>query len=131
MKTDEYKKIIMFAVDNEIEAYEFYKAVADKTKDGGLKKIFTELAQEEAGHRKLLEGLASGKGQMHFDESKDYKVARMNRRPWKCTRKWPDAAPMPSRKRCSSRWRIWNRGTKSNWKTPLPTWRFRKPGKFD
>ena len=81
MKTDEYKKIIMFAVDNEIEAYEFYKAVADKTKDGGLKKIFAELAEEEAKHRKLLEGLASGKGQMHFDESKDYKVAESIEKP--------------------------------------------------
>ncbi len=81
MKTDEYKKIIEFAVDNEIEAYDFYKGVSDKVKDAGLKKIFTELADEEAGHRKLLEGLASGKGQMHFDESKDYKVAETINKP--------------------------------------------------
>ena len=81
MKTSEYKKIIQFAVDNEIEAYEFYKGVADQTKDAALKKIFAELAEEEAQHRKLLEDLASGKGQMHFDESKDYKVAESINKP--------------------------------------------------
>jgi len=81
MKTDEYKKIIKFAVANEIEAYDFYKGVSEKVKDASLKKIFAELAEEEAGHRKLLEGLASGKGQMHFDESKDYKVAESINKP--------------------------------------------------
>jgi rubrerythrin len=81
MKTDEFKKIITFAISNEIEAYEFYKGVSGKTQDAGLKKIFAELAQEEAGHRKLLEGLSSGKGQMHFDESKDYKVAESIEKP--------------------------------------------------
>ena len=64
MKTDEYKKIIKFAVANEIEAYDFYKGVSDKVKDAGLKKIFAELAEEEAKHRKFLEGLTSGKAQI-------------------------------------------------------------------
>ena len=81
MKTDEYKKIIKFAVANEIEAYDFYKGVSDKVKDAGLKKIFAELAEEEAKHRKFLEGLTSGKAQMHFDESKDYKVAESIEKP--------------------------------------------------
>ena len=81
MKTDEYKKIIKFAVANEIEAYEFYKGVSDKVKDKGLKKIFAELAEEEAKHRKFLEGLTSGKTKMYFDESKDYKVAESINKP--------------------------------------------------
>ncbi|MCE5212568.1 MAG: ferritin family protein [Deltaproteobacteria bacterium] len=81
MKTDEYKKIINFAISNEIEAYEFYKGVSDKVKDAGLKKIFAELAEEEAGHRKFLEGLASGKTQIYFDESKDYKVSQTIAKP--------------------------------------------------
>lgn len=81
MKTDEFKKIIKFAISNEIEAYEFYKGVSDKTKDAGLKKIFAELAEEEAGHRKFLEGLTSGKTQIHFDESKDYKVSQTIEKP--------------------------------------------------
>ncbi|HNY51516.1 MAG TPA: ferritin family protein [Smithella sp.] len=81
MKTDEFKKIITFAISNEIEAYDFYKGVADKSKDAGLKKIFAELADEEAKHRKFLEGLTSGKTQMHFDETKDYKVAESLEKP--------------------------------------------------
>jgi rubrerythrin len=81
MKTDEYKKIIKFAIANEIEAYDFYKGVSGKVKDAGLKKTFAELAEEEAKHRKFLEGLSSGKGQMHFDESKDYKVAESIEKP--------------------------------------------------
>ena len=73
MKTDEFKKIITFAISNEIEAYDFYKGVADKTKDAGLKKIFAELAEEEAKHRKFLEAswLYSRKGQEHPDPARD------------------------------------------------------------
>ena len=81
MKTDEYKKIIEFAVANEIEAYEFYKGVSDKVKDASLKRTFADLAEEEAKHRKFLEGLTSGKAQMHFDESKDYKVSQTIEKP--------------------------------------------------
>lgn len=75
MKTEEYKKILKLAVANEVEAFDFYKGVSDKVKDKGLKRIFADLAAEEEGHRKFLEGLTSGKTQMHFDDSKDYKVA--------------------------------------------------------
>lgn len=81
MKIDEYKKIIKFAVANEIEAYDFYKCVSDKVKDKSLKNIFAELAEEEARHRKFLEGFTSGKQQMHFDETKDYKVSQTIEKP--------------------------------------------------
>jgi rubrerythrin len=81
MKMDEFKKIITFAITNEIEAHEFYKGVSDKVKDAGMKRIFAELADEEAKHKKLLEGFASGAKQMHFDESKDYKVSQSIEKP--------------------------------------------------
>ena len=81
MNAAEYKKIIKFAVANEIEAYEFYKGVSDKTKDAGLKTVFADLAEEEARHRQFLEGLASGNIQVYFDESKDYKVAESMEKP--------------------------------------------------
>lgn len=81
MKTDEFKKIITFAITNEIEAYDFYKAVSDKVKDAGLKKTFAALADEEAKHRKLLESFTSGAKPMHFDESKDYKVSKSIEKP--------------------------------------------------
>jgi rubrerythrin len=76
MKTDEFKKIIAFAISNEIEAYEFYNGVSGKTKDANLKRIFTDLAEEEKKHRLLLEGFSSHPGTMHFDEAKDYKVSQ-------------------------------------------------------
>jgi rubrerythrin len=81
MKTDEFKKIITFAITNEIEAYDFYKAVSDKVKDVGLKKTFAALADEEAKHRILLESFTTGAKQIHFDESKDYKVSKSIEKP--------------------------------------------------
>jgi rubrerythrin len=81
MKTSEFKKIIKFAISNEIEAYEFYKGVSDKSQDTNLKRTFAELADEEAKHRKFLEGLTSGKTQMHFEEAKDYKVSQTIEKP--------------------------------------------------
>jgi rubrerythrin len=75
MKTEEYKKIISFAVEKEIEAYDFYRSVYNKTADSNLKAIFKELADEEKKHRNLLEGLLSRPRPFHFDETKDYKVS--------------------------------------------------------
>jgi rubrerythrin len=75
MQLDEYKKIISFAVENEIEAYEFYTGVFNKVKDDNMKAIFKELADEEKGHRALLEGYLSDLKPMRFSESKDYKIS--------------------------------------------------------
>lgn len=76
MKTDDFRKIITFAISNEIEAFDFYNGVSGKTKDNNLKRIFTELAEEEKKHRLLLEGFSSSPKFMHFDEAKDYKVSQ-------------------------------------------------------
>lgn len=46
--------IIETAIRREIEAYEFYRAVADKTTDAAVKEIFATLAQEEQAHREFL-----------------------------------------------------------------------------
>jgi len=76
MKPEDYKNIISVAIDREVEAYTFYRNISDKVKDANLKKIFNELAGEETKHREFLQGLL-GKGTtgMHFDASKDYKIA--------------------------------------------------------
>jgi rubrerythrin len=76
MKMDEYKKIVTMAIENEIEAYDFYTAVGEKAKDAGLKAIFRDLAAEEKKHRQLLEGLLSQAKPMTFDEVEDYKVSQ-------------------------------------------------------
>lgn len=76
MKADDAKKIIATAIDKEVEAYTFYRSVADKVKDPALKSLFSELAGEEKKHREFLQGmLTKDIATMHFDKSHDYKVA--------------------------------------------------------
>jgi len=71
-----YKEILKMAVANEVEAYEFYRDAAAKMKDPAMKKTFEELADEESGHKVLLEGYLSNEMKnMKFNEEKDYKVA--------------------------------------------------------
>ena len=50
MKADDAKKIITTAIDKEVEAYTFYRGVADKVKDPALKSLFsrTRRRREEA-----------------------------------------------------------------------------------
>ena len=71
-----YKEILKMAVGNEVEAYEFYRDAAAKMKDPAMKNTFMELADEESGHKVLLEGYLSNEMKdMKFSEEKDYKVA--------------------------------------------------------
>ena len=71
-----YKEILKMAVGNEVEAYEFYRDAAAKMKDPAMKKTFMELADEESGHKVLLEGYLNNEMKdMKFSEEKDYKVA--------------------------------------------------------
>ena len=81
MKVEEYKKIISLAVQNEVEAYEFYKGVSEKVKDNSLKAIFKELADEEKRHKNSLEGFLSDLRPMRFDEKKDYKISETVEKP--------------------------------------------------
>ncbi len=71
-----YKEILKMAVENEVEAYEFYRDAAAKMKDPAMKKTFLELADEESGHKTLLEGYLSNEmKEMKFNDETDYKVA--------------------------------------------------------
>ena len=75
MKADDAKKIIADAIDKEVEAYTFYRSVADKVKDKALKSIFAELAEEEKKHREFLQGfLAKDVGKLKIAAGHDYKV---------------------------------------------------------
>jgi len=76
MKAEDAKKIISDAINNEIEAYTFYRGIADKAKDPVMKSLFSDLAGEEKQHRELLQGmLTKDISKMKFDASHDYKVA--------------------------------------------------------
>ncbi|HSA32691.1 MAG TPA: ferritin family protein [bacterium] len=73
---NEYRKILLMAVNNEIEAYEFYEGAAAKTANKALKSIFVELADEELKHQRLLESFLVEEGKkLKFAETADYKIA--------------------------------------------------------
>ncbi len=75
MTYGEYKKIISNAIEAEIEACTFYRAVSDKVKDKNLKDLFSELAGDEEKHKLTLEGfLKQAPEKLHFSTSRDYKV---------------------------------------------------------
>jgi rubrerythrin len=76
MTPEEARKIITGAIDDEVEAYTYYKNVEGKVKDLALKKLFEELADEETQHRELLETfLTKDPADFRWKASKDYKVA--------------------------------------------------------
>ncbi len=81
MKFDEYKKIIAFAVEKEIEAHDFYAGVAARIENRSLKDVFKELADEEEKHKVLLKGFFNNLKPMHFEEKKDYKISETVQRP--------------------------------------------------
>ncbi len=53
--------ILDYAIDREIEAYNFYISLAEKSSSSAIKKLFTSFAGEEEGHRKKLESAKAGK----------------------------------------------------------------------
>jgi rubrerythrin len=75
MKAEDAKKIISTAIDREVEAYTFYRTLADKVKDKALKDLFDELAGEEKKHREFLQAfLTKDASKMKFAPGHDYKV---------------------------------------------------------
>ncbi|MDV2481748.1 ferritin family protein [Methanoculleus sp. Wushi-C6] len=76
MDAENYRSIISNAIEREIEAYTFYRTVREKVTDENLKNLFNELAGEETGHRKTLEGfLTKEPAKLGFNTQRDYKVA--------------------------------------------------------
>ena len=75
MNAAEAKKIISLAIDREVEAYTFYKSVADRARDEALKTVFADLAGEEKKHREFLQTfLSKDAKQMKFAAQADYKT---------------------------------------------------------
>jgi rubrerythrin len=82
MKNDEFKKILLIAIDREVESYAFYTALKDKVTDSALKSLFNDLATEETYHRKTIqEYLTNPKKALAFDEVKDYHLSDMIEKP--------------------------------------------------
>jgi rubrerythrin len=82
MQKVEYEKILRFAVQNELDSYEFYLAASQKAKDKSVKKMFEELAEDELNHKKTLEEyLGSDAKPLIFAQSVDYKVSETVEKP--------------------------------------------------
>jgi rubrerythrin len=54
-KTDSYEEILTFAIDREIDANQFYLALASRVDNKETRNLFEELAQEELEHKAQLE----------------------------------------------------------------------------
>jgi rubrerythrin len=77
MDLEKYKQVISGAVQNEIEAKEFYDKIAQQIKDDYLKELFEGFSKEEAKHEQILKGiLRHDKIQSsQFNFETDFKVA--------------------------------------------------------
>jgi rubrerythrin len=76
MERHEYNEVIQYAIDREIEARNFYQAVALKVRDPGLKEMFVAFAGEESRHEALLRGILGKENiRSHFRGSADYGLA--------------------------------------------------------
>jgi rubrerythrin len=63
----EIKEIIEFAIKKEIEAYDMYSGIAELSNNPAVKKLLSELANDELGHKEALENLNRAKEILKFD----------------------------------------------------------------
>ncbi len=76
MNTRTYQEILDSAIANEIEAYRFYRQVAEKMEDRFIKQMFETFAREEQMHRKILEGFREKHDMaIHFTRIPDFHVS--------------------------------------------------------
>lgn len=82
MNETEYRNVIAMAIQNEIEAKEFYEEASRRVADAYLKEMFAEFAVEEGKHRTMLEKINASKSLGgFFREETDYKVAESVEKP--------------------------------------------------
>ncbi len=76
MNLSNYKDIIKFAMENEIEAKKFYEDAARKVENKQLKEMFADFATEEKRHREILKEIYISKRMGdYFHEEQDYHIA--------------------------------------------------------
>jgi cupin 2 domain-containing protein len=76
MDTRTYQQILKDAIQAEIEAHQFYQAVADKVTDNHLRSMFLSFADEELKHRRILEGFKEKPDMsIHFDKVPDFHLS--------------------------------------------------------
>lgn len=70
--------LIDIAIQREIEAFEFYRALGQKVHDKSAKESLDSLAKEEKKHREFLEAYKAGKlgaDALRLNNVVDYKIA--------------------------------------------------------
>ena len=60
MPAGNLEEILVFAIEREQEAHDFYMDLAKKAERPGMDGLFTQFAREEMGHKKRLEGIKKG-----------------------------------------------------------------------
>jgi rubrerythrin len=76
MNKHTYQEILEKAILNEIEAFRFYREVAEKVENGFIKQMFEDFAKEEQMHRKILEGFRDRSDMgIHFARIPDFHVS--------------------------------------------------------
>jgi rubrerythrin len=76
MDEKKFKEIIQFAIDKEIKSFNFYTSASQVAKYSGAKELFSDLADQEVGHRKLLEKLDMEKvAQAKIEKIPDLKIS--------------------------------------------------------
>jgi len=76
MDEKKFQEIIRFAIDKEIKSFTFYTEATKVAKYSGAKDLFSDLAQQEVGHRKILEKLDMGKiAQAKIEKVPDLKIS--------------------------------------------------------
>jgi rubrerythrin len=77
MKLNSLDEIIRFAIRKEADAATLYKMAAERA-NPGVRKTFEELAREEEGHKKKLEGFDLKKiGQIEVNETKGLGISEV------------------------------------------------------
>ena len=90
---EKYKKIIKFAIVNEIEAKELYEFMASKMKDSQLKKMFAKFAKDEERHKQILEKLLKQeKAALLFIKPIAFKVPEELKKPFVLSQMKPSEA---------------------------------------
>ena len=76
MDEKKFEEVIQFAIKKEIGSVNFYTRASEVAKHSGTKEFFLELAEEEKGHRKLLEDLTMGKvAEARMESIPDLKIS--------------------------------------------------------
>lgn len=83
MHLTDINKLIDFAIEQEHEAFAFYKAASEKVSNPGVKQLFMDLAEDEHGHANLLEIYRENKelGNIFKTQVIDYKISEIHEMP--------------------------------------------------